>query len=199
MIPLIRILVEALITIIQEGSYLLVFLLMTLESALVPIPSEVVMPFTGFLVQAGEMDYWLAVMSGVMGNLIGSLIAYLAGLKVGWKPFRRIPLFKTKIKHAESFMDRYGKWAVLLGRVTPAVRTVISLPAGMSKMGLVEFIFLTILGSLPWNIALVYSGMILGEHWEVVSEYLDIAAILVIVAILAYLIVLFIREKENSL
>ncbi len=186
---------EALIGVIHEGSYPLVFLLMTLESALIPIPSEVVMPFTGFLVQAGRMDYWLSVASGVAGNLVGSLIAYYIGLKVGWKPLKRVPLLEMKIGHAESFMDRYGRWAVLLGRVTPAIRTVISLPAGMSEMGIGEFIAFTVMGSIPWNMALVYSGMVLGEHWEVVSEYLDAAAVLIILLILVYLAVTLMNRE----
>ncbi len=192
---MIRAVVEALIGVIHEGSYPLVFLLMTLESALIPIPSEVVMPFTGFLVQAGRMDYWLSVASGVAGNLVGSLIAYYIGLKVGWKPLKRVPLLGMKIGHAESFMDRYGRWAVLLGRVTPAIRTVISLPAGMSEMGIGEFIAFTVLGSIPWNMALVYSGMVLGEHWEVVSEYLDAAAVLIILLILVYLAVTLMNRE----
>ncbi len=193
---MIKVLVELLISIIRYGSYFLVFLLMTLESALIPIPSEVVMPFAGFLVQAGEMNYWLAVTSGVIGNLVGSLITYFIGLKVGWKPFRKIPLLRTKVEHAENFMSRYGNWAILLGRITPAIRTVISLPAGMSEMRLTEFVALTVLGSVPWNIALVYSGVILGEHWEIISEYIDVAAILILAAFLAYLIVLF-KKDEN--
>ncbi len=192
---MIRAVVEALIGVIHEGSYPLVFLLMTLESALIPIPSEVVMPFTGFLVQAGRMDYWLSVASGVAGNLVGSLIAYYIGLKVGWKPLKRVPLLEMKIGHAESFMDRYGRWAVLLGRVTPAIRTVISLPAGMSEMGIGEFIAFTVMGSIPWNMALVYSGMVLGEHWEVVSEYLDAAAVLIILLILVYLAVTLMNRE----
>ncbi len=195
---LLKALVEALIGIVQEGSYPLVFLLMTLESALIPIPSEVIMPFAGFLVQAGEMNYWLAVTSGVIGNLVGSLIAYFIGLKVGWEPFRKIPLLRRKVEHAENFMSRYGNWAVLLGRITPAIRTVISLPAGMSEMRLTEFVTLTVLGSIPWNIALVYSGVILGEHWEIISEYIDVAAILIVAALLAYLIMLFKKEENKT-
>ncbi len=195
---MIKAVVEALIPIIREGSYPLIFILMTLESALIPIPSEVVMPFAGFLVHLGEMDYWLAVASGVLGNLAGSLIAYWAGLRVGWEPFKRIPLVKAKIEHAERFMSRYGEWAVLLGRVTPAIRTVISLPAGMSGMGLTEFVVLTVLGSIPWNAALVYSGMVLGEHWEIISEYLDIAALLIVATVLAYLLIASLRRGRSG-
>lgn len=196
---MIRIVVEALIGIIQEGSYPLVFLLMTLESALIPIPSEVVMPFAGFLVQAGKMDYWFAVSCGVTGNLLGSLIAYFIGLKVGWEPLKGIPLLEMKIEHAESFMNKYGRWAVLIGRVTPAIRTVISLPAGMSEMNLGEFTILTVLGSIPWNMALVYSGMVLGEHWEIISRYLDTAAMIILLVFVLYLMTSFIdRNRKRS-
>lgn len=194
---MIRTLAEALVGIIQEGSYPLVFLLMTLESALIPIPSEVVMPFAGFLVQAGRMDYWLAVACGVAGNLVGSLIAYFIGLKIGWEPLKGIPLLEMKIEHAESFMSTYGRWAVFIGRVTPAIRTVISLPAGMSGMNLGEFTILTVLGSIPWNMALVYSGVVLGEHWETVSGYLESATILILLLILVYLVVTLTNRNET--
>ncbi len=93
-----------------------------------------------------------------------------------------------KADHAERFMDRYGRWAVLIGRVTPVVRTVISLPAGMSRMEPLEFTLLTVLGSIPWNTALVYEGMILGENWETIAEYLGAVAIVVVAALGLYLL-----------
>ena len=177
-------LVDLLVDAVDAGSYPAVFALMTLESALVPIPSEVVMPFAGLLVARGRMDFWASVASGVMGNLAGSLTAYWLGRSWGREAVLRLPwITEGHLNSAEEFFRRRGRSAVLVGRVTPAVRTFISLPAGMAGMDPAEFSVLTAVGSVPWNAALVWAGVVLEENWTVVREFLEpLALIAVLVA-----------------
>ncbi len=182
--------VDLVVQLVEHGSYPLVVALMALESALIPIPSEIVMPFAGFLVYEGKMNFWLAVASGVVGNLIGSLAIYLVGARIGWSPIEEKLgfLFGKSLSKARRLFDEHGELAVFFGRILPAVRTVISLPAGLSKMNLLKFTALTVLGSIPWNLALVYSGMILRDNWEEVSKYLDPLAVLVVLILVIYVI-----------
>lgn len=186
-----RSVVEALIGLVEQGSYPLVFILMAMESALIPIPSEIVMPFSGFLVSRGSMNFWLAVLSGVFGNLTGSVVAYYIGVKIGWEWLLRMRLISKlagDIRRAESLLRRRGGEAVFIGRMMPGVRTVISLPAGMFRVDPIRFVLFTIAGSIPWNALLVYAGLILGDNWGVVSSYLDQVFIAILAAAIAYII-----------
>ncbi|MGC9021451.1 MAG: DedA family protein, partial [Candidatus Methanodesulfokora sp.] len=165
----------------------------TMESALVPIPSEVVMPFSGFLVSRGFMNFWLAVLSGVLGNLAGSIIAYYLGVKIGWEWLLRIKGISKmigwgEIKKAEDLFRKRGDGAVLIGRMMPGVRTVISLPAGMFRVDPLRFVLFTVVGSIPWNVLLVYAGMILEDNWDLVSSYLDQMLVAILVAAFAYIV-----------
>ncbi len=183
-------LIEQVIEIVNQGSYPLIVVLMALESALIPIPSEIVMPFAGFLVQRGKMEFWPAVISGVLGNLIGSLVIYYVGAKVGWEPVEKrfgSLLGKSLIK-ARNLFDKHGDIVVLFGRVLPAVRTVVSLPAGLSKMDSFKFVVLTVIGSIPWNFMLVYAGFVLGENWELVSSYIDPLAVIIVLLAIIYVV-----------
>ncbi|MGC9103542.1 MAG: DedA family protein [Candidatus Methanodesulfokora sp.] len=193
--------VEYLICLVERGSYPLVFILMTMESALVPIPSEVVMPFSGFLVSRGFMNFWLAVLSGVLGNLAGSIIAYYLGVKIGWEWLLRIKGISKmigwgEIKKAEDLFRKRGDGAVLIGRMMPGVRTVISLPAGMFRVDPLRFVLFTVAGSIPWNVLLVYAGMILEDNWDLVSSYLDQMLVAILVAAFAYIVLK--RRKCNT-
>ena len=185
--------VEFLISLVEQGSYPLVFILMTLESALIPIPSEIVMPFSGFLVSRGSMNFWLAVISGVLGNLTGSIITYYLGMKIGWEWLLRMKVIskvigESEIKRAESLLRKRGSEAVFIGRMMPGVRTVISLPAGMFRVDPLRFVLFTVAGSIPWNLLLVYAGMVLEDNWGIVSSYLDQILIAVLVAAFAYIV-----------
>ncbi len=168
---------ELLTSAVSRGSYPAILSLMALESALIPVPSEIVMPLSGFLVVRGEMTFWGAVTAGVLGNLIGSLAAYRLGRTFGWDGLARLigglPWAPRELERADLFFRRWGRHAVFLGRMMPAVRTFISLPAGMSGIPEWEFALLTVLGSVPWNLALVWAGMILGENWPAVRNFVD--------------------------
>lgn len=150
--------------------YLAIFVLMTLESALIPIPSEVTMVFGGFLVSRGELDFVLVGVLGAVANLVGSWIAYYVGV-VGGRPLverwgRYVFLRAHELDRAEAWWSRRGDAAVFISRLLPVIRTFISLPAGIARMPLGKFSVYTLLGSLPWSFALTWAGVLLGNNWE---------------------------------
>ncbi len=180
--------VEAIVDAIAAGSYPAIVALMALESALMPVPSEIVMPFAGFLVARGEMSFAGAVAAGVLGNLLGSVASYCVGRRWGRRAALRLPwVEEDHLRIAENFFQRRGIIALLLGRMAPVVRTVISLPAGMAGVGPITLVLTTIAGSVPWNAALVWAGVILEENWGVVRTYLEPVSIIVVIAAAAYI------------
>ncbi|MEN6412342.1 MAG: DedA family protein [Veillonellales bacterium] len=155
---------------IDAWGYTAIFIGMTMESACLPVPSELIFGFVGYLVFQGRMDFTAAVVSGVSGGLLGSILAYGVG-HYGGRPFidrygRFFFLSKRHVALAQRWFDRYGIAATFFGRLLPVVRTFISLPAGFAKVPFIKFVACTILGSVPWTIALIYGGMILGENWH---------------------------------
>jgi membrane protein DedA with SNARE-associated domain len=171
---------------ILHYGYLAVFVLMVLESACIPIPSEVTMLFGGALANAaflsslgndGEhLNFVLVALVGTAGNLIGSWIAWGVGYR-GGRPLierwgRYIFLRQHELDRAEVWFDRHGQVAVLVSRVLPVVRTFISLPAGIAEMPFLRFSLYTVLGCLPWTFALTAIGYALGSQWDTVERYL---------------------------
>jgi Uncharacterized membrane-associated protein len=137
---------------------------------------------------------------GALGNLLGALIAYFAGLK-GGRPFlekygKYVLISSNNLDLADAWFERYGHEAVLISRLLPIIRTFISLPAGIARMDLKKFIIYTFLGSLPWTFALGYLGVQLGPHWNVIKGYFHILDIIVIVAIIGALVYLIYRYKK---
>ncbi len=156
---------------IDEWGYFAVALLMGLENACVPIPSELILGFAGYLIFAGRMTFAGAMWAGMIGGLIGSVFAYEAGRR-GGRPFidRYGKYFFVKPSHvdlAQRWFDRYGLSAVFFSRMLPVVRTFISLPAGFARVSRPRFLLLTILGSLPWTALILWIGALLGEGWAV--------------------------------
>jgi len=155
--------------------YQAVFVLMVLESACIPIPSEVTMVFGGFLVSRGELDFFWVAMLGTIANVVGSWIAYWVGLRGGRPLIERwgkyIFLREHEIDRAEAWFARRGDMAVFVSRLLPVVRTFISLPAGVARMPFGKFTLYTFLGCLPWTFALTWAGLILGDNWETVLRY----------------------------
>lgn len=164
---------------ITQVSYPGIFLLMLLESACIPIPSEITMPFSGFLTSKGLFDFWLVVLVGALGNLAGSWIAYFLGwwgestvvrsLIRRWGKY--ILISEDEFNRAEKWFNRYGEAIVFFSRLLPVVRTFISLPAGIAKMNFLKFSGYTFLGSLLWSYALTKFGYSLGENWHVLEKY----------------------------
>ena len=160
---------------VQSGGYIGIFLAMVLESACIPLPSEVIMPFGGFLAWAGHLQLWMVIVMGTLGNIVGSLVAYYVG-KLGGRAVitqygRYIHITGRNLKKAEQWFDRRGEWAVFIGRLLPGIRTFISLPAGIAQMNVVKFTLFSSIGSLPWVAALAYAGYQLGQNWEGIRTY----------------------------
>ena len=186
-------LIEWITGLIEVVGYEGIFILMTLESAGIPIPSEAVVTFSGFLSARGRLDFWLVVIDSTLANLFGSIILYYIGYYLG-RPFverygRYFFIDKSHIDLAEKWFGKYGNVAIFIGRVTPAVRTYISLPAGIGRMNIGGFILYTVVGSSIWNFFLTYVGVWMGKNWEAVIPYLDtvgITALIVVLGILIY-------------
>lgn len=167
------------IQMIQSTGYVGVFILMTLESALIPIPSEVTMPFAGFLAQQGHLSLIGVVLAGAVGNLIGSLIAYAAGfyleehiiLSFIDKYGKFLLIRRHEYEKAVMWFRRYGNSVVFFSRLLPAIRTFISLPAGLAQMNIWKFSLYTFVGSLLWSGFLAYIGFYLGSKWQSIHPY----------------------------
>ena len=185
-----------LISLVSSGGILAIFITMAGESAGLPISSEIVVPLGGALAAQGRLSFWLVVVAATLGNLAGSLVAYLLTRRYGEQVIlsragRRLGLSRGHLRLAHRFFDRYGVWAVFLGRLLPIIRTYISFPAGLSTVGVRTFTVATLLGAFPWNLGLAYAGLKLGQHYETVSRYLGpvaipLAVIVVVLVVLAW-------------
>jgi membrane protein DedA with SNARE-associated domain len=155
---------------ISKMGYLGVVLLMAIESACIPLPSEIIMPFSGYLVSRGEMNLWGVGVAGAVGCVLGSLVAYWVGM-YGGRPFiekygKYILLSRHDLDIADRWFAKYGEVIVFVSRLLPAIRTFIAFPAGVARMNLTRFVIYTFAGSLPWCLALAYVGQKLGEQWD---------------------------------
>jgi membrane protein DedA with SNARE-associated domain len=158
------------IAVISAGGYVGVMLLMAIESACIPLPSEIIMPFAGYLVYTGRFSLFWAATAGALGCNLGSVVAYEIGF-YGGRPLvekygRHIWLSRHDLDMAERFFERFGSAAVFLGRLLPVIRTFIALPAGLARMPRLKFHIYTFAGSWPWCFALAWVGMKLGERWD---------------------------------
>lgn len=170
-----------------------IVLLMAAESANIPIPSEAIMPFAGFLVAEGRLNFWVVVFAGVLGNWIGSSLSWRLGATGGRTLVdtygRYIRLNHHHLDIAEQWFAKHGEASVFFGRLLPIVRTFISLPAGLARMNYAKFSLYTILGALPFCYALTWIGFTLGNRWEEIRRYfhyLDGVVVLVLVAMIVY-------------
>ena len=155
---------------ISRLGYAGVVLLMAIESACIPLPSEIIMPFSGYLVYTGRFNLWAVGVAGAFGCVVGSLVAYWVGM-YGGRPLiekygRYILLSSHDLDLADRWFDRFGEVIVFASRLLPAVRTFIAFPAGVARMNLKKFVIYTFAGSLPWCIGLAYVGQRLGEKWD---------------------------------
>ena len=196
--------INLIIAIIALTGYGGIVLLMAAESACIPIPSEVIMPLSGYLAWKGTLSLVGVILAGALGSMVGSLIAYYAGLKLG-RPFivrygRYILLRESDLDTAERWFARYGGKATFIARLVPIVRTFISLPAGIAKMDVKRFTLYSFVGSVPWCAFLAYVGYILEDKWRVVFEryghYVDLAVIVGAVLLIAYI---FLAHRKRVL
>lgn len=199
-------LIEWITSTMNSLGYLGIGFLMFMENLFPPIPSELIMPLAGFTVSQGKMNFQYAVLAGVIGTILGTLLWYYAGLWVGEK-------------RVSELADRYGKWigvtgkdidkvnrwfyrhgtkAVLIGRLVPGIRTLISLPAGLSGMRLMPFLVYSTIGTAIWTFALTYAGYALGANYELVDEYLaPVSKIILGILVIAFIVWLLRRRKRR--
>lgn len=182
---------EALITslgqfvvhIISTFGYAGVFFAMAIESACIPLPSEIILPFTGYMVFIGQFGFWQATIAATLGNLFGGLIAYFVGVW-GGRPFlkrygRYFMIKERELAWTERLFERHGEVTVFVGRVLPIVRTFISLPAGIARMNLLKMSTYTVTGAFLWCTFLIFVGQKLGENWNSLKTYFHRADVVV--------------------
>lgn len=166
----ISLLASWIVAVISAGGYLGIVALMAIESACIPLPSEIIMPFAGYLVSLGRLSLIGAATAGAIGCNLGSTIAYVVAAKGGRKVIERWGAYMlirpVELDRAEKFFARYGAITVFVGRLLPVIRTFISFPAGLARMPMLKFQIYTFVGSWPWCFALAYVGMVLGARWD---------------------------------
>lgn len=147
-----------------------IVLLMAIESACIPLPSEIIMPFSGYLVSTGEMNLWLVGIAGAVGCVLGSLVAYWVGSRGGRPMIEKYGRYVLVSRHDLDMADRWfakrGEVIVFVSRLLPGIRTFIAFPAGVARMDLKRFVIYTFAGSLPWCLGLAYVGQLLGKKWN---------------------------------
>jgi membrane protein DedA with SNARE-associated domain len=187
---------EFAIWVFETTGYFGIIFTMALESACIPLPSEVVMPLGGAHAALGGFDFWLVVFSGTIGNLIGSIAAWWVGLRGGRPVIERygryILLSEHSLETAEKWFAKYGEATVFFSRMMPIIRTFISLPAGIGKMPFWRFCIFTFIGAIPWNWLLTFIGYKLGEGWEekygkYFKEAQTVIAVLIVVGIIWFI------------
>ncbi len=190
---------------IDTWGYIAVAVLMALENACIPIPSELILGFAGYLIFAGQMEFFEATVAGMIGGMLGSIITYYIGSH-GGRPFinkygKYFFMKKSHIDTAQNWFDKYGIKAVFFSRMLPVVRTFISLPAGFARVNMKKFIIYTFAGSLPWTMLILYIGMILGENWRTmlsVGHEFSLLVSVILVIICAYYYILWKLKKSNK-
>jgi membrane protein DedA with SNARE-associated domain len=163
------------ITMISKFGYTGILITMAIESACIPLPSEIIMPFSGYLVSTGQFSMLGVTMAGAIGNVLGSLVAYYVGVW-GGRPFverygQYFLVSRRDLEMADRWFLKYGEAAVLISRMLPVVRTFISLPAGIVRMNVPRFVLFSFIGAVPWCYLLAYIGLKLGERWDGLHEY----------------------------
>ena len=179
--------------VIDQLGYLGVALLVVAENVFPPIPSEIVLPFAGFVARRGSDSVVIMILAATVGSVVGALIMYWIAAVIGddrLHAFTRkfgkwVQIRESDLTKAEEWFDRHAMAAVLVGRCVPLIRSVVSIPAGFRRMKLVPYMLYTFLGSLVWNIALVGAGALLGDNWERVGSYVGVLqwAVIALVAV----------------
>jgi len=184
---------------INQCSYIGIFLLMTLESMIAPIPSELVMPFAGFLIFTGHFDPVAVVVASTLGSIVGSLLSYglgMLGEPVVLRYGRYLLLNPHHLEWTKNFFERHGGKTIFISRFIPVVRHLISLPAGLARMSLIPFILYTAAGATLWNGFLTYLGVRLRENWWIIQRYTHILDYFVVAGLIGAGIYLVLKLKQ---
>ncbi|MFC1711587.1 DedA family protein [Patescibacteria group bacterium] len=199
-------LAEFVFLLIDKFSYWGIVIAMAIESCCIPLPSEIIMPFSGFLVSQGIFDFWLVSLAGGFGCLVGSVIAYALGYYGGEKVVRNVIrkygkyvlVHQYELDEAEEWFRKYGEAIAFFSRLLPVIRTFISLPAGIAKMNFKRFAFYSFVGSVIWSAALAYVGKVLGENWDTIGSYFHKFDLLILIAGIAA-VVFYIKHKKDKI
>jgi membrane protein DedA with SNARE-associated domain len=189
------------LSVISALGYGGIVLCMAIESACIPLPSEIIMPFSGYLVSTGRFTLWGVVLAGAVGNVLGSWVAYGLGSKGGRPLAQRLARWRVirmeEYDRAESWLNRHGLQVAFWTRLLPIVRTFISFPAGAARVPFWRFSLYTFLGSALWSLALAYVGLVFREHWDRISDYWHGFDLVVVIA-LGVLFLLWLRSHFRS-
>jgi membrane protein DedA with SNARE-associated domain len=191
--------------VIEQLGALGVALLVILENVFPPIPSEIVLPFAGFVAQRGDGSVSVMILAATVGAVIGALVLYAIAALIGQVRLaafierfgRWFGVKPTDLARAEAWFDRHAVAAVLLGRCVPLIRSVVSIPAGFRRMRLVPFIVYTAMGSAVWNTALVGAGAVLGNQWDKVEPYVAVLQYVVIAVIVLFVVCFALKKLRN--
>lgn len=201
LIEILRPLAEFITSVISSLGYGGIFFLMILESALIPIPSEIIMPFSGFLVSSGKLGSVGVILAGSLGNLVGSVITYYLGIRLGRAfliKYGKYILFRVHhLVWTEQLFQKYGDKISFVGRLLPGVRTYISLPAGIGKSNFIKFVVYTLIGSIIWNSLLTYGGIQLGRSWQHIDKYSGYLDIIAVVATAVFIVWIVYNNTRN--
>ena len=190
----------------ESTGYITVFIAMTMESMVFPVPSEAVMPFAGFLIAEGKFTFFWVVLISTTASLVGSAISYAIGFfceeAVIHRYGRFLLLDKEELEATQRFFNRYGEATIFISRFIPVVRHLISIPAGFARMNFLRFYLFTVLGAGLWNAFLAYTGFYLKSNWEIVMRYsrvVDIFVILILVILLGYYLYRHMKKRGGKL
>ncbi|BFM22451.1 DedA family protein [Gilvimarinus japonicus] len=192
--------------IIRSTGYAGIIFLMLIENVFPPIPSEIIMPLAGYLVSQEQLQFALVVLAGMVGSVLGALPLYYLGHKLGAERLKHwcdrygrwFVITRKDIDKTQRWFDRYGIWTVLLLRLVPGVRSLISIPAGISKMSLWPFLLFTAIGTAIWSAFLAYLGLVLGQNFSAASDYIGPISTAVIVAMTLWYVWRVWRGPEKS-
>jgi membrane protein DedA with SNARE-associated domain len=193
--------VDFIVDFIGSTGYTSIVVLMIFESMVLPVPSEAVMPFAGFLIAEGKFSFILVALFSTLGSIIGSLISYYIGA-LGCRPLierfgKYVLLDKHHLALTEQYFKKRGDITILISRFIPVVRHLISIPAGIGKMNIVKFLIYTIIGAGTWNAILAYSGYLLRTNWTEIMKYGHIIDIVIIIAIAGVVVYGFLKLYKN--
>ncbi|MBQ1461392.1 MAG: DedA family protein [Selenomonas sp.] len=187
---------------IASWGYVAVAILMAAENACIPIPSELILGFAGYLIFADQMTFTGALIAGMVGGMAGSIFAYVVGHRGGRSFVDKYGHYffvkKSHVDIAQNWFDKYGLKAVFFSRMLPVVRTFISLPAGFAHVDMKKFLTLTFLGSLPWTAMILAAGMMLGKSWEIMLKIGHQASLIFVGVCAVIIVVMYLRYRKRK-
>lgn len=199
--------VDWIVQVIDSMGYIGVTFLVTLEVVIPIIPSEIILPFSGFTASQGELSFVGVLVASTLGALLGALIIYYVAKLIGWERVdyitnrfgKYVGVKQKDIDKAGEYFDKYSNWVVLFGRFIPGVRSVVAIPAGLRSMPIFTFILLTIIGSFIWNLGLVTAGYLLGENYDRIEGYISPVSKIVLATIIIYVAYwVYTKYKKNK-